>query len=61
VTIRNFGYELEQDIEDEAILNALIERVLQTHRKTIALLDRVEAKMDDTHAQIEAHRRQDAQ
>jgi metal-responsive CopG/Arc/MetJ family transcriptional regulator len=32
-------YEPEQD--DEEMLNALIERVLQTHRETIALLDRV--------------------
>jgi metal-responsive CopG/Arc/MetJ family transcriptional regulator len=50
-------YEPEQD--DEAMLNALIERVLQTHRETIALLDRVEAQMDETHARIEAHRHGD--
>lgn len=51
------SYEPEKSAEDQALLETLVEELIQTNAATLACLEALERRLDETHAEREAHRR----
>lgn len=50
------SYEPEKSAEGGTLLESLAEELIRTNAKTLARLEEVERRLDETHAELEAHR-----